>query len=362
MKVKEIFEAKYSGHGKGEWAEVLDWVGYRPDKLQEFVKNNQKILKEVFTLMKSSFRMFYDMTIDYMDDIPEDYDEEDRDPEKIASYWWDMFPQDMEEEPLWQQASAKIGGPEYGDTVRVFGLYITENAKRIAQYNHVFEARYVHQHVDRDLPSYHKMSDREHAQRVLKNPKVKHKGSGAFASTYQHQDRPHDVTKITKPMEFPDGYQKYLRMLLQHEDKDNPYFPKIRDVKERRRGEANTMAIRMEALKHIQTLSHKEANTILDKWLGKNKERVLANSPGRWVNGIPKMTSDEFYGRALVKVLRDLFNYYEGDVEDKNLQKAMKWIKYTVATDGVELDIGDNNVMVRRTPYGAQIVFTDPVA
>jgi hypothetical protein len=313
------------------------------DSLRDFVRANEKILKELFKTVKGSFRMFHDMTEFYMDDAPEEYDESDRDPQKIAAQWWDMFPQDLEEDPLWKQATAKIGGPLFGDTMiggplfgdtmNVFCEYIIQNARRIADFDQIYEARYVQQNVDKELPSYHKWSDRPHATRVLKNPKVKHKGTGAFASTYQHQDRPHDVTKITKPMEFPDGYQKYLKLLWRHEDKDNPYFPKIRDVKERRKGKVNTIAIRMEALDHIETLSHKEANAILDRWLGKNKQRFIdAGTRSHWTGGeIPKMSHDDYYGRAIVKVLRDIINYHEGLVADKNLDKAIKFIKYVVA-------------------------------
>lgn len=362
---QSLNEAKYATRGDGEWRDVLELVDQymAGDSLRDFVRANEKILKQLFKTVKGSFRMFHDMTEFYMDDAPEEYDESDRDPQKIAAQWWDMFPQDLDEDPLWKQASAKLGGPLFGDTMQVFGDYIIYNAKRIADFDQIYEATYSQRHVDR-LTSYHKWSDTEGSHRVLKNPKVKHKGTGAFASTYQHQDRPHDVTKITKPMEFPDGYQKYLRMLLQHDDRDNPYFPKVREVRERRKGEANTLAVKMEALQHIETLSHKEANAILDKWLGKNKQHFIdAGTRSHWMGGeIPRMSGDDYYGPAIVKVLRDLFNYHEGLVVDKNLAKAMKFIKYKVAVNGVDLDLGDNNVMLRRTPYGVQVVFTDPVA
>ncbi len=223
---------------------------------------------------------------------------------------------------------------------------------------------------------------------VLRNPKVKHKGSGAFASTYQHQDRPEDVRKITKPQVVIDGYHKYIELLQDNPDFDNPYFPKIREVtrytkkqlpgakpvkKPRpmysRNSTANepdavVLSVKKEALRHLDELTYTEAVSVFERWFGTDWYKQLRKISDA---SIETLKSWDRYDLIMSNIIRQIaFNpeKWRGALLDKDLYNAIYWLKNTVVQDGreCEFDFGGNNIMYKRSPYGIQLVLTDPVA
>ncbi len=223
---------------------------------------------------------------------------------------------------------------------------------------------------------------------VLRNPKVKHKGSGAFASTYQHQDRPEDVRKITKPQVVIDGYHRYIELLQDNPDFDNPYFPKIREItrysKKQKPGaepvkkrpinytrnstanepDAVVLSVKKEALRHLDELTYTEAASVFERWFGSD-----------WIKHLKKFTdatietlkSWERYDLIMSNIIRTISHdpeKWRGILLDKDLYNAIYWLKNTVVKDSEEcsFDFGGNNIMYKRSPYGIQLVLTDPVA
>ena len=77
------------------------------------------------------------------------------------------------------------------------------------------------------LPQQHRYQLSANKPSVLRNPKVKHLGSGSFASAYAHEDRPHEIRRISGPTVKPDAYHVYIKALKNNPDYDNPYFPQI---------------------------------------------------------------------------------------------------------------------------------------
>jgi len=201
---------------------------------------------------------------------------------------------------------------------------------------------------------------------VLRNPKVKHKGSGAFASAYQHQDRPEDVRKISKPTKFKDGYHKYIELLKDNPDFDNPYFPKIREITRYShkygKSDEQVLSVKKEALRNLDELTYEETASVFERWFGPE-----------WLDHLRKITDASIdtmkswkkYDLILESMIRNIAKYpenYRGALLDKDLYNALYWLKYTIAQDGVEFDLGGNNILYKRSPYGIQLVLTDPVA
>ncbi len=220
--------------------------------------------------------------------------------------------------------------------------------------------------------------------RVVRNPKVTHKGSGAFASTYQHQDRPEDVRKITKPQIVIDGYHKYIELLKDNPDFDNPYFPKIREITRYSKKQADlipdpttklysrdsvhddsdavVLSVKKEALRHLDELTYAEAVSVFERWFGTDWLKQLRKITDA---SVETLKSWDRYDLIMTNIIRKISfdpESWRGALLDKDLYNAIYWLKNTVAKDGVEFDLGGNNVMYKRSPYGIQLVLTDPVA
>jgi len=221
---------------------------------------------------------------------------------------------------------------------------------------------------------------------VLRNPKVKHKGSGAFASTYQHQDRPEDVRKITKPQVVIDGYHKYIELLQDNPDSDNPYFPKIREItrysKKQEPGaepakkrpinysrnstahepDAVVLSVKKEALRHLEELTYTEVAPVFERWFGTDWYKQLRKITDASIDTLKSWERYDLIISSMVRAIAKNPEKWKDDLLDEDLYNALYWLRYTVARDGVEFDFGGNNIMYKRSPYGIQLVLTDPVA
>ena len=223
------------------------------------------------------------------------------------------------------------------------------------------------------LPNQYSGAFSDNKPSVLRNKKVKHLGSGAFASTYSHQDRREDVRKITKPQSFQDGYWKYVKALAKHSDNGNPYFPKFREGTSYRNDEEGSnhtmlhrsvLAVKTERLQRLEKLTVKEIESGLVRWFGEDWQKDI-----NYIYGSTKDDYDlatEWYRPVgvLVDIIKKL---HEGTnwivrVKDQDLIRAVSFIKNLCDKQHVSDDYGTNNIMYKRSPYGIQLVFTDPVA
>lgn len=239
----------------------------------------------------------------------------------------------------------------------------------------------IRQRIVKRLPNQHNFIGKPS---VLRNPKVTHKGSGAFASTYQHQDHPEDVRKITKPQVDIDGYHKYIELLKDNPDFDNPYFPKIREVTRYSKKQADSesatepkqmcrnsvadepdavvLSVKKEALRHLNELTYVEVVSIFTRWFGQDWFSHL-----RKIRDVTLETVKSWkkYDSILVSMIRNIANdpeKWRGALLDDDLYNALYWLKYTVAQKPITFDLGGNNIMYKRSPYGIQLVLTDPVS
>lgn len=202
-------------------------------------------------------------------------------------------------------------------------------------------------------------------------------GTGAFATAFSTRTEPGTVRKIVKPQledTFErDAYFKYVQLLTKHERfLKNPYFPKIYDIQvktyEKNGGTYYTYAVDMERLDHWSSLSEEEA-LMLGKRMFHDYER-LAKQHFKNNKGMPdqqRVSLLEFIRFDIFKGygVRD-FETHSTVFKDSDLKKAIMLIQslenvFKGADKTLFFDIHAGNIMVRRTPGGPQLVFTDPV-
>jgi len=230
-----------------------------------------------------------------------------------------------------------------------------------------YEFPEIQQKTVKRLPKQHKLAHTNAS--VLRNKKVKHLGSGAFASAYSNQDRPEDVRKVSGQSSVHDGYMKFIRAVRDSSEVGNPYFPKFREASEYNDNETHSMvkrsvySVKTERLRKLEELTKSEIAAVMERWFGKNWSNVASQIiPPSSISGehavwkIPAMLLVEVLSR-LVKG-RD----FGVSVQDEDLWKAIGLIQKFTSENAPDPDISINNIMYKRSPYGIQLVFTDPVA
>ncbi len=135
MNVKELLEASYAGKPPSWTSHIKGRIATK--ELNQFVRSHKKILDEVFEVLKVSFMFFYEMSIDYMDEDPEEFGDEERDPEGIALAWHEGWTDDfnLDEDPAYQAAIKQIKGEEFDDVISFMNDFIITNAERIVNEN-----------------------------------------------------------------------------------------------------------------------------------------------------------------------------------------------------------------------------------
>lgn len=188
-------------------------------------------------------------------------------------------------------------------------------------------------------------------------------GRGSYAVAYANPKRtPHDVRKVSEPQweENVDGFYFYMQALKDHHDNGNPYFPRIREMKVYTDPEKEklTYSVQMERLDDMRNLKFKTGfNSILRRLYGDNMDEAK-----KFLDGM----SNHPYGEPLLSVItaavKEEMNPLYKLIVDKNFLRATKFIKETSEQKDLSLDLHDENIMVRHSPYGPQLVFTDPLS
>jgi len=203
-------------------------------------------------------------------------------------------------------------------------------------------------------------------------------GSGVFATAFATRTEPGTVRKIVRAQDKDrferDAYFKYVQLLAKHDRfLKNPYFPKIYDIQvktyEKDTRDYYTYAVDMERLDHWKSLGEEEA-LALGKRMFYDYER-LAKERIKQSKDMPNPHNEalmEFIRKDIFKVWGDpsKIGSHKTMFKDPDLKKAvMLIVTLKNAFEGMDksifFDIHTGNIMVRRTPGGAQLVITDPV-
>ena len=218
---------------------------------------------------------------------------------------------------------------------------------------------------DDGMDSFHTDDDfRDENQKNIKSDRVKKLGSGAFSTAYQDKDNPHDVMKGSKQQVVPDGYQIFFTALEENpEMQSNPYFPRFRNIsryasKDHR---SSSYMVKVETLEPLQKLTKKELSALLRRILDEDgikqvMDRMKDLESYSWFTAYPY-----HYVTQLAEIMVNHPKKFSKHVIDKDFLEAIQFI-IQVATDWeYHTDLHEGNIMLRRTPYGVQLVFNDPL-
>lgn len=197
-----------------------------------------------------------------------------------------------------------------------------------------------------------------------------------YGRVFTTRDNPGTVTKIVKRTDDleKDAYFQYVSAMAKNDRiSRNPYFPKIYNVKVRKDNYGiSTYSVEMERLQNFSTLSPEEVLMLGERMFF--SFRSMAKDAAAYRRELApteyrdKITTLEFgtVAFALIKAIEKVI--YEGDkvatyIKDPNLRGALTILKHLIKNNSSEFspDIHGDNIMVRRTPGGPQIVIVDPV-
>jgi len=199
--------------------------------------------------------------------------------------------------------------------------------------------------------------DRPYNYHKEKNdPKVL--GSGNFSKVRTTSD-PHLVKKssvetTTGNPEKDDSYWDFIDFLLKNKLWENPYFPRVYK-KTSMHGKEDTShhSVVMEKLEPISNAEHDDLLAIIRKSFNEKGREEIKN----------RYSEERGYKLpdSIAKILDDAV--HRGNlsfIKDEQLEKALKILNLYAKHSKVGVDIHSENIMVRRTPVGLQLVISDP--
>lgn len=175
---------------------------------------------------------------------------------------------------------------------------------------------------------------------------------GAFAKYDQLKDEPKMGEKNTHvpSAEDADAYYTYAKTIADNDlASSNPYFPRVYgiDVVEDKEGNS-TNKVKLEHLKPLTSLRKDELMQMLPRMFDKSVIATYNIPPNLVYDGVGMLLRDCLYGKI--------------EAKDENLQEAIEVIKKIMKKYSYNNDINKNNVMIRRTQHGYQLVITDPLS
>lgn len=181
-------------------------------------------------------------------------------------------------------------------------------------------------------------------------------GRGYFSTVAADKKDPHMVKKYTTNFDSDDVFDLYVRFIIKNKLHENPYFPRIYNFKEIQDKKGQTpYKYQIEKLQNITNLDKKEFEFIFDKIFG----------DGFFSKYVAGERTEQMAFRLADVVETAAKEDVESKIEDEDFKKATRLIRMFVNSkkcDGCRIDLHQNNIMARRTPYGVQLVITDPVA
>lgn len=180
-------------------------------------------------------------------------------------------------------------------------------------------------------------------------------GAGSYGAVYDQPGK--DVSHVLKiGHQRDDPYDAYLSWIEKILNKHNPYFPQINEVQRlASRNGGEFFKVRMEKLRPLSELTIQEATFIANKWYG-HEEGLY--SIGQLLATRVKLQPDHMIAAALDRLFD--FPNLRSTIQDQQLLEALN-ILDGLYEEGFQNDIKYDNIMLRRTKYGAQPVITDPL-
>lgn len=201
------------------------------------------------------------------------------------------------------------------------------------------------------------------------HPDVEKLGMGAFATAYRSKKNPYDVVKGSRAMRDKDGFAAFYDMIAANEDaQSNPYFPRFRDMsKYTDDDDKQSYIARMEPLEKFQSLSTKELKTLSHRLFSDHGRDVIRHYYAEEHPHEGYLDDEELYTTPMVgwAIKRAVENDMWGDelrweIEDDQFKEAVDIIRNSPEKEEFDPDLHYNNLMIRRTSVGPQLVLNDP--
>lgn len=215
----------------------------------------------------------------------------------------------------------------------------------------------------------------------LLNGDIQQLGSGYYAVVYEKPDNPENtVTKVGKfdlkkdyDGEYSDSYVNFI-MELQKNPRaaDNPFFPQVYQIKfYNQKDQLMKYSAELEKLKPFDEDKYYDTDSV-EKAMNhlENEPQSSFTEVIRALKRIAKFNTEEFFSETLdafgeigiSSVLTHfLTNFVQYRVYPPKTPQAADAVKIIHQLPG-NFDLHSRNVMYRRSPYGLQLVFTDPLA
>jgi len=201
--------------------------------------------------------------------------------------------------------------------------------------------------------------------RAPNKPKDIPMGGGAYASVLGHDDNPHEVMKISHQAQHymsRDGYEAFVKGLAENNMHDNPYLPRVRTLRTITddHGSVSYQA-RIERLTHLSELSEEQAETLVRKSLSPQfiKDDIktqTANTGGwLWFRVLRSWLS------ILDRFSKEIPSSIYSTIKDSDLKGALMFVNDLAQEGNFMIDLQKSNFMARVSPYGTQLVITDPL-
>lgn len=179
-------------------------------------------------------------------------------------------------------------------------------------------------------------------------------GFGYFSVTRTDKSDPHMVIKRhKKAYDFKEGFDIFAQNVVDNKLYKNIHFPKIyksTDIKDKENQSIKKWQI--ERLYPFKSLSEKELIHLVESYFYPSSfENFLSHGE--------KMIRFKIVDILKVAIYKGNYDPIKSD----ELKNALAIIKKMYENQtGIMLDLHQGNVMIRRTPYGNQLVITDPFA
>jgi len=203
------------------------------------------------------------------------------------------------------------------------------------------------------------------------NEREKGRSVGRFSTVKPGSD-PHTVKKSSKVpgMDTIDGYWTFIDYVIKYKLWENPHFPRVYSIKKIKDSTGDLMFRgEIEKLEPLKELNLKEIEHLFERIFGQDGlPTLMQNTAGLDSSELKKAYIDRFAkdieqiskGITKLKIVDDSFKKaikILQMIRKKEKQAGKKSIR---GGRGLIYDIHSENIMVRRTPYGLQLVFTDP--
>lgn len=184
-------------------------------------------------------------------------------------------------------------------------------------------------------------------------------GMGFYSKVVDDKEDPHFVKKYNHRFDnsrIHDGFVIYAEAIIRYKLYDNPFFPRIYKHNKTHDSHGKVLhSYQIERLYPLKQLSLEEIKFLYSQ-LFNDGENIIEEVGGS------SATLDTLIS-VMVNIISDSIRATARDIKNPDLLNAVNIISSIVnACSECFLDLCANNVMFRRSPYGVQLVITDPIA